>query len=355
MNIEARFNINRAEFTLNVEFAIDCQGVTAVFGPSGCGKTTLLRAIAGLEYSEDGYLRVNDQVWQEGSLFLAPHKRSIGYVFQEASLFEHLNVQGNIEYGLKRLNGAQKKISLDRAIELLGIEGLLTRAPSQLSGGEQQRVAIARALAVNPAMLLLDEPLAAVDERRKNEILPYLESLHSELNIPMLYVTHSRNEVARLADHLLLMDDGKLKATGQVGELFTSLDHSLAHETDAETVIDATVAGYDESFGLSQMDFSGGQFMVATRPLSTGASVRLQVMARDVSITLTHQQQTSILNIFPVTVDQLFQEGEAQMTVRLMAGSVPLLSRITRKSAEELKLKPGDSVYAQVKSVALLT
>jgi molybdate transport system ATP-binding protein len=354
MTIEARFHIDRGEFSLNADLAIAGKGVTAVFGPSGCGKTTLLRAIAGLEYNEDGYLRVGDQIWQGDGQFLPPHKRSIGYVFQEPSLFAHLNVQRNIEYGLKRIKGAAHKASIDPTIQLLGIGHLLNRRPSQLSGGEQQRVAIARALASSPDMLLLDEPLAALDDRLKQEILPYLESMHRELEIPVLYVSHSRDEVVRLADHLVLLDNGRVQATGPVGEVFSRLDLAITHDADAESVIETTVAGYDEAFGLLRLDFAGGHFSVAASPLPAGRTVRLQVLARDVSLTLAHQQATSILNIFPATVDQLVQESDAQMTVRLMAGPVPLLSRITRKSTEDLGLKTGDQVYAQVKSASLL-
>ncbi len=355
MKIEACFLIERGDFSLDVDFTIACDGVTAIFGPSGCGKTTLLRAIAGLEYSKGGYIRVADQIWQDKKQFLAPHQRSIGYVFQEASLFAHLNVLHNIEYGHKRLKGAKQKTSLEQVISLLDIEPLLARRPSQLSGGEQQRVAIARALAASPTLLLLDEPLAALDNQRKKEILPYLKSVHYDLGIPMIYVSHSRDEVARLADHLLLLDNGRIKATGKVTELFSNLEYSLAHAANAETIIEATVAGHDETFGLSWLDFSGGRFNVAIKSLVIGSKVRLQVLARDVSITLVRQQQTSILNIFPVTVEQLVQEGDTQMTVRLMAESVPILSRITQKSAQQLDLKVGDRVYAQIKSVALLT
>jgi molybdate transport system ATP-binding protein len=355
MSIEARFQIDRGEFSLNVDLVIADRGVTAVFGPSGSGKTTLLRAIAGLEYSERGFLRIGDQVWQGPGQFLPPHKRSIGYVFQEASPFTHLNVRRNLEYGLKRRKGAVQKVSMDRSIELLGIGHFLDRMPSQLSGGERQRVAIARALAAGPSILLLDEPLASLDDARKHEILPYLESVHRGLDIPVIYVSHSRDEVARLADHLILLDNGRVSAAGRISELFSRLDLALAHEADAEAVIEAVVAGVDAAFGLTWLDFPAGRFSVAAAPLPGGRTVRLRVLARDVSITLTRQQETSILNIFPVIVDQLVKAGDAQMTVRLMAGSVPLLSRITRKSAEDLGLKPGLPVYAQVKSAALLS
>ena len=355
MTIEANFKIDRGEFSLDVDLAIPESGVTAIFGHSGCGKTTLLRAIAGLEHAPEGYLKVGDQIWQDSKQFLPPHKRPIGYVFQEPSLFAHLNVQSNLEYGLKRLKDQTQKISLNQAIELLGIGNLLKRSPHQLSGGEQQRVAIARALAVSPAMLLLDEPMAALDQKRKREILPYLESLHNELDIPILYVSHSRTEVARLADHMVLLSDGKVAATGTVSELFSRLDLELAHEPDTETVIEAEAIKYDETYAINYLDFSGGRFIVAGKELPTGKKVRLQVLARDVSIALSKPEKTSILNIFPATVEELAEEGSSRVTVRLMLGSVPLLSRITKKSAEHLGLKTGVEVYAQIKSVALVT
>jgi molybdate transport system ATP-binding protein len=355
MSIEARFHIDRGDFSLDVDLVVPARGVTALFGPSGCGKTTLLRAMAGLEHSSDGYLRVGEDIWQDSKQFLAPHKRPLGYVFQEPSLFDHLSVRQNLEYGLKRLPCGVGKVSLDQAVSLLGIGHLLERKPHQLSGGEQQRVAIARALAVSPAMLLLDEPLAALDMTRKQEILPYLESLQRELDIPMLYVSHSRNEVARLADHLVLMEAGRVQAVGAVGELFSRLDLPLAHGPDTETLIKAVVAGHDEAFALTYLDFPGGRFAVAQSRLPLGSDARLQILARDVSLTLERPSRTSILNIFPATVDEMSSEGIAQTTVRIRIGDVPMLSRITRKSAAELELEPGKPVFAQVKSVALLS
>lgn len=354
MSIELRFSIAREAFTLEVDLELPAQGITAIFGPSGCGKTTLLRTIAGLESTAHGYLKVGDQIWQEGADALPTHQRPLGYVFQEPSLFPHLSVADNLQYGLKRLPPAQRKVSLDQAVELLGIAPLLTRSPHQLSGGEQQRVAIARALAVSPAMLLLDEPLAALDPARKEEILPYLESLQQQLEIPVLYVSHSRNEVARLADHMVYLREGKVVATGSVSELFSRLDLPLAHSSDTETVMEATIAAHDDHYHLTYLDFPGGRFSVAQSALPVGNPVRIQIFARDVSLTLNHQEQTSILNIFPATVDQLVEEGPTQYTVRLLVGGVPLLTRITRKSAEELQLRPGLSLYAQVKSVALM-
>ena len=355
MTIEVQFQVCRGDFTLEVELTIPARGVTAFFGPSGCGKTTLLRVIAGLERGVKGNLSVDGKIWQDEQSFLPPHRRPLGYVFQEPSLFSHLTVRGNLEYGCKRLRKEERKVSLQRAVELLGIGHLLERRPHQLSGGEQQRVAIARALAVSPALLLLDEPLAALDQARKQEILPYLESLHQELEIPVLYVSHSRDEVARMADYLVLLEAGRIQAAGPVGELFTRLDLPLAQGPETESVIETVIAGHDEVFELTFLEFPGGQFTVPRVHRPQGTPIRLQVKANDVSITLEPQVKTSILNIFPATVDQLAEEGSSRATVRMLVGTVPILSRITRKSAVELDLKPGKVVYAQIKGVALLS
>ncbi len=355
MTIEARFRIDRGDFSLDVDLSVPAQGVTSLFGPSGCGKTTLLRAIAGLEHYRGGFLKVGDMTWQEANRFVPPHRRPLGYVFQEASLFAHLTVRRNLEYGVKRVPRAARKVSLEQAIELLGIKHLLERKPDRLSGGERQRVAIARALAVSPRLLLMDEPLAALDLNRKQEILPYIESLHQRLDIPVIYVSHSPDEVARVADHLVLLEAGRVKASGAISDMLTRLDLPLAHGSDAEALIEAAVAGHDENYHLTHLDFAGGRFTVIRKELPVGSAVRLRVAARDVSLTLEPQSGTSILNIFPATVDEVIPEGNAQMTVRLMVGGVPMLARVTRKSASVLDLKPGKLVYAQAKSVALLS
>ncbi len=355
MTIEARFRISRQEFVLDVDLELPARGVSALFGCSGCGKTTLLRAIAGLEQGADGFLRVGEQVWQDEREFLPPHRRPLGYVFQEASLFAHLNVRQNLEYGVKRVPESERRVSMGRAIELLGIGDLLQRSTDQLSGGERQRVAIARALAISPRILLMDEPLSGLDHKRKREIMPYLESLHDELDIPVIYVSHSPDEVARLADHLVLLEQGRVAGVGPIDEMLTRSDLPLAHGDDAAALIQASVARHDERFDLTYIDFPGGQFTVAHRALPVGHPVRLRVAARDVSLTQEHQAGTSILNIFPALVDEITLEGSAQVMVRLLANGVPLLSRITRKSAELLALEPGRQVFAQVKSVALLS
>ena len=355
MTIEARFHIDRGDFTLDVDLSVPAQGVTGLFGPSGCGKTSLLRAIAGLERHQGGFLKVGDSIWQDAERFVPPHRRSLGYVFQETSLFTHLTVRGNLEYGLKRVPQVQRRIPLDNAIQLLGIGHLLERKCDTLSGGERQRVAIARALTVSPGLLLMDEPLAALDLISKQGLLPYLESLHDELKIPAIYVSHTLEEIARLADHLVLLEAGRVVATGPVSEMLTRLDLPLAHGSGAASIIEVVVAGHDEDYHLTHLDFRGGRFTVPRRPVQVGGRIRLRLAARDVSLTLERQSRTSIQNIFPATVDQIIPEGEAQAIVRLMVADVPVLSRITRKSAVELDLKPGKSVYAQVKSVTLLT
>jgi molybdate transport system ATP-binding protein len=355
MTIEARFRVDRGAFVLDVELSMPAQGVTALYGPSGCGKTTLLRAIAGLERHDDGFLKVGDAVWQDERRFVPTHRRALGYVFQEASLFAHLTVRRNLEYGVKRVPPAERKVAMERAIELLGIGALLDRKPASLSGGERQRVAIARALAVNPRLLLMDEPLAALDPSRKQDILPYLESLHRELDIPIIYVSHLSDEVARLADHLVLIDAGRVLATGGIGEMFTRLDLPLAHADGAAAIIESVVAGHDRSYDLTHMDFAGGRLTVSRMALEVGAPARLRLAARDVSLTLEPQSGTSILNIFPAIVDEITADGRARVMVRLLAGGVPVLARVTRKSCALLDLTPGKPVYVQAKSVALLS
>lgn len=355
MTIAARFRVQRGDFKLDVDLRLPAQGVTALFGASGCGKTTLLRAIAGLDHHPDGALQVAGTTWQTHDCFVPAHQRSVGFVFQEASLFAHLDVRRNLEYGWKRVPEAERKLSLPRVIELLDITPLLARKPGTLSGGERQRVAIARALAVSPRLLLMDEPLVGLDLNRKQEILPYIEALHHELDIPLIYVSHSPDEVARLADYLVLLDRGRVVASGDIHDLFTRLDLPLAQEPEAAAVIEAVVASHDEHFQLTQLDFAGGRFTIPREMKKVGEPVRLRLAARDVSLTLQHQSGTSILNIFPAMVDTISAYGAAQVTVRLLAAGLPILARVTRKSAVALALEPGRMVYAQAKSVALLS
>lgn len=354
MTIDAHFQLEREHFRLDAAFSVPARGITALFGPSGCGKTTLLRAIAGLEKNARGHFRIGDTVWQDASRCLPTYQRALGYVFQEASLFDHLSVRGNLEYGFTRIAADQRHIPFEQAVELLGLESLLQRHSNQLSGGERQRVAIARALLTSPRLLLMDEPLSALDHQRKQEILPFFERLHAELEIPIIYVSHAPDEVARLADYLVLLDNGRVQASGPIAEMLTRADLPLAHDHDAGAIIDATVTALDADYRLASVSFPGGDFSIAEQRLSVGQKVRLRILARDVSLTLEHQIGTSILNIIPVTVTALSEESTAQFLVQLDAAGTPLLARVTRKSADVLQLAPGKPVFAQVKSMALL-
>ena len=354
--VRARLQLHYSGFALDVDLALPGRRVSALFGPSGSGKTTCLRAIAGLEHAPGGYVEVNGEVWQDDAhgLFIPTHQRALGYVFQEPSLFAHLTVAQNMAFGMNRVPPVQRRVSLAQAVALLGLEPLMERSPTTLSGGERQRVAIARALATSPRILLMDEPLAALDARRKAEILPYLERLHSELDIPVLYVSHAPDEVARLADHMVLLDAGKVVASGATFELMTRLDLPLAHGDTAGAVIDATIDNHDDAYQLTLISFRGGQLNVPQQLTPARQRVRIRIQARDVSLTLDRQTGTSILNILPVTIMALAGDSPGQIMVRLDAGGSPLLARITRKSADALALTVGQALFAQIKGVAIV-
>lgn len=354
MSLQVRLNIPRKDFTINVSLSVTPGQVTSVFGPSGCGKTSLMRAIAGLENSATGQIRMADEVWQSDAYFRPPHQRDIGYVFQDASLFPHLNVFDNLQFGLRRQARDKRRVSLEQAIELLALSPLLKRSVDTLSGGERQRVAIARAVATSPSVLLFDEPLAAVDIAHKQEILRYIQSLHRELDIPMLYVSHAIDEVARLSDNLVLLEKGQQLASGKTADLLSQLSLPFANYEEAAAVLDTTVSGCDEFYGLNQLAFAGGQLQVSHGNLKPGEKVRLRIMARDVSLTLSRHENSSILNIFPAVIESMVNEGASQKLVRLNAGGQIILSRITAKSADELALQPGMTVFAQVKAISPL-
>ncbi|WP_339456038.1 molybdenum ABC transporter ATP-binding protein [Pseudomonas sp. EA_65y_Pfl1_P120] len=357
--IDVRLQLKYSGFALEVDLHLPGRGVTALYGHSGSGKTTCLRCIAGLERAEDGFIQVNDEVWQDSrnGVFVPPHKRALGYVFQEASLFAHLSVRANLDFGLKRIPRQQRRVDMAQATELLAIGHLLDRNPQHLSGGERQRIGIARALLTSPKLLLMDEPLAALDSQRKGEILPYLERLHDELDIPVLYVSHAQDEVARLADHIVLLSDGKALASGPIGETLARLDLPLARGDDAGVVIDGTVSTYDEHYQLLtlQLPDSALHMRVAHAPLAVGKALRIKVQARDVSLSLQAEEHSSILNRLPVTVTQeIPADNSAHVLVRLDAGGTPLLARITRFSRDQLQLHPGQTLWAQIKAVAVL-
>ena len=355
--IDARFNISRSGFAMQLALELPGRGVTALFGHSGSGKTTLLRAIAGLERHAGAYLSVNGEVWQDAArdLFVPAFRRPLGYVFQEASLFPHLSVKGNLDYARRRADSRHGAIDMAHAVALLGIGDLLDRPTTDLSGGERQRIAIARALLSNPRLLLLDEPLASLDWKRKNEVLPYLERVREELDIPMLYVSHSPSEVARLADHVVVLDAGSVIASGSVAETLSRLDLPVELADDPGTVIEGIVDGFDEAYQLLRLKVGSSMIQVAHKAMPPGASLQLRILARDVSLTLTRQTGTSVLNQLPATVVAGWQANEtAHAMISLDWGGVSLLARITRRSRDELGIEPGKQVWAQIKSAALL-
>jgi len=353
--IAARFKLQLASFALDVDLELPGRGVTALFGHSGSGKTTLLRCIAGLEHVPSGELSVNGVVWQGSHTFMPTHRRPLGYVFQEASLFSHLSVRRNLEYGMKRVPSALRRGGLEASIELLGIGPLLERATDGLSGGERQRVAIARALAVSPKLLLLDEPLASLDLARKQEILPYLERLHDDLDIPVLYVSHAPDEVARLADHVALLENGRVVAQGALQATLSRLDLAGAFADDMGVVIAATIGAHDDADHLTRIDFQGGSVHVSRCAEAPGSRMRFRVQARDVSLATQKPAHTSILNLFEARVVEIADATvPGQVLVKLDVGGTPLIARISGRSRKELRIEPGSAVWAQVKSVAVL-
>ena len=354
-SFKAKFWLNYGAFQLAVDLHLLGSGVTVLFGDSGSGKTTLLRCIAGLQRAPKGFLEINDKVWQDSTkgIFLPTHKRPLGYVFQEANLFQHLTVADNVQFGLKRI-GSSSKPALEPILELLGISHLLDRLPEHLSGGERQRVAIARALVLNPEILLMDEPLASLDSKRKREILPFLTQLHQQTNIPILYVTHSQQEVAQLADYLVILDKGKVLASGTLAETLSRLDIPLAQEKDAATVWGMTISGHEAEFHLTRVSFEGGTLCLPTIDAEVGTPLRVQIYARDVSITLDKSNATSILNVLPATVSGVVDDQHGRCVLQLQVGKHLLLAHITSKSAQLLGLTVGVAVFVQIKGTSIL-
>lgn len=368
--IEARLHLQRPGFELSLDAHLPATGVTALFGPSGCGKTTVLRAIAGLERAA-GRVVVAGEVWQDDSTgrWVPPHQRALGYVIQEAALFPHLDVNHNLRYGLRRVPAAQRQVPLDEVVELLGIGHLMQRRTTTLSGGERQRVAIARALATSPRLLLMDEPLAALDAARKAEVLPYLDRLQASLRIPVLYVSHSLEEVARLADHLVLMAAGKALAIGPLSDVLSRVDLPQAFGDEAGVVLQATVIERDASWQLVRLALQGSACTLWARDQGHALQqpVRLRLLARDVSLAISPQSGSSIGNQLPGTVVAIAPDQHpALMLVKLQlqAQAGPLggaddqppavLARLTRRSVRELGLQVGTPVWALVKMVALM-
>ena len=361
--VVARLSLARSDFTLDVDLNLPGRGVSALFGPSGSGKTTLLRALAGLERGARGYVGINGEIWQgDGNdesggrrgVFVPTHRRALGYVFQEANLLPHLSVRANLEFGYKRVPPGGRQITLDTVVGWLGLERLLERREvGGLSGGERQRVAIARALLSSPRLLLMDEPLSALDSASRQEILPYLERLHEVLDVPVLYVSHVFDEVARLADHVVLLDAGRVLASDKLLAVEARLDLPLARAESAGATLEATVEAHAPDDALSRLAFAGGVLWVGALAKPVGCRVRARVLARDVSVATCPPQGSSILNVLPARIEAIADEGDGRVDLRLRVGESVLLSRITRRSCQQLGLSAGQAVFAQIKSVAL--
>lgn len=341
-------------FTLDVDLDLPGSGITALFGHSGSGKTSLLRCIAGLLRPDQGRIVIQGETWQDQRVFLPAHKRPLGFVFQEASLFSHLSVQGNLDFARRRADQRSAPMPYQQILELLGIAPLLNRRPDQLSGGERQRVAIARALLIHPRLLLMDEPLASLDAARKRDILPYLERLHAELALPILYVSHAIDEVARLADHLVVLDQGRALASGPLQETLARVDFPLRLGDDTAVVWDAEILERDTEWQLASARTAAGVLWLRDQGHGPGERLRLRILARDVSLALQRHDDSSILNVMPAVVEAIADQGNGAALVKLKLQDAPLLARLTRRSVHHLSLTPGKPVWAQIKSVALI-
>jgi molybdate transport system ATP-binding protein len=356
-DLRIRAQLARSGFYLDVDLELPPQGITVLFGPSGSGKTSLLRCVAGLERPANGLIRFGQHLWQDDSrnIFVPTWQRDLGYVFQEPSLFDHLDVQKNVAYGLDRSKKPGALEALSGAIALLGIGHLMHRHPANLSGGERQRVAIARALATQPRLLLLDEPLAALDLARRHEILPWLEKMRDELSVPMLYITHSADEVARLADYLVVLDQGAVKAYGAAQDVLARVQSPVIVGEDAGVVLRGTVVQRDTPWHLSQVAFPGGFLWVRDNQLALGRQVRLRVLARDISLSAYEPHDTSIQNQFKGRIEAMVDDTHpSQALVRIRCGESILLARVTKRAIHMLGLNSGSEVWAQVKSVAVI-
>ncbi|MHA1114212.1 MAG: molybdenum ABC transporter ATP-binding protein [Alphaproteobacteria bacterium] len=349
MDVKAR----RGAFVLDARLTAAAGGVTAVFGPSGSGKTTLVNMIAGLVRPDSGRILLDDTVLfdSEQRIDLPTEQRGLGYVFQDGRLFPHLSVRGNLTFGMRRARGPGPE--MDRVIGILGIGHLLDRRPAKLSGGERQRVAMGRALLAGPRLLLMDEPLASIDAARKNEVLPLIEQMRDEFSLPILFVSHAMEEIVRLADKMVLIEEGRVRAAGPLTELLSRLDLLDATGRDeAGAALEVAVAGHESRDRLTRLAFPGGELLVPLLALPVGERLRVRVHARDVALALEPPAGLSILNAFPGTVMEMAESNRATVDLRLDIG-VPLLSRITARSARTLGIAPGKKVHALIKSVAV--
>lgn len=342
------------EFQLACATSVPLAGVTALYGPSGSGKTSLLECLAGLREPEpDSRVHFDGMPWFSPTVRLPAWHREIGVVFQDGRLFPHLSVAGNLDYAIARRHGGPS-FARDQVVEWLELAGLLAHKPAQLSAGQRQRVAIARALLNSPRLLLLDEPIANLDRASRQRCLACLARVASESSLPMLYVSHDIEEISQIADRLLMLEQGKLVEQGPLIELAGRLDTRLAHETRAAAIVLGAVLRHDESYGLTELDLEGQPLWVNRMEAQPGQIRRLRIPARDVSVSRAPHADTSILNSFESRLVEMEETENSRVLLRLAVGQQFLLARITRKSADQLALQPGDTLHAQVKSAALL-
>lgn len=341
-------------FTLDVSLQTAQRGITALFGPSGSGKTSIINAIAGLTSPDEGHIRVDDVAFFDRArrIDLPTEKRRVGYVFQEARLFPHMTVRDNLLYGYRRVRG-NKAIAPEPVIALLGLGHLQDRRPRNLSGGEKQRVALGRALLSQPRVLLLDEPLAALDSARKAEIIPYIERLRDEMNIPMVLVSHAMEEVVRLASDVALIANGRFQAFGPVRDVLGRLDTAAATGfRQAGAVIEARIGSHDDGDGLTRVGFDGGELVIPRLLRPLGAPVRLHIHARDVIVALSPPTGLSVQNVLAGTVVEVAENSGSSVDLKIAAGASPITARVTRRAFHQLGLGVGTPVYALIKGVS---
>lgn len=356
LDVSIRQTLGR--FALDIAFTAEERGVTALFGRSGSGKTSVINAIAGLARPDAGHIRIGGTTYFDSAarIDMAVERRRVGYVFQDSRLFPHMNVRSNLEFGLRRVPVAERRIAFEPVVDLLGLGHLLDRRPRGLSGGERQRVAFGRALLAQPRLLLMDEPMASLDAARKAEIMPYIERLRDEMSIPIVLVSHALDEVVRLATTLVLIGEGRVVAAGPVGAVMGRLDLAPATGShDIGAVLDLTVDRHVEADGLSVLAFDGGRLTVPRVERPVGAAVRLQIHARDVIVALEPLAGTSLRNTLAGRVVEMAESGPASVDLRIAVGGSFLIARITRAAARDLDLAPGREVVALVKGVAFET
>lgn len=351
-----RGTIRLPEFTAEVDVTAPISGIVGLFGPSGHGKTTLLRMAAGLERGHDAYVEYDGEVWQDDAngIFVPPHRRHLGFVFQDARLFPHLTAGGNLDYAARRAKSGRADLTQDQVVEILDLGPLLHRRVQDLSGGETQRVAIGRALVSRPRLLLMDEPLSALDLRRKMEILPYIERLRDEMDLPVLYVTHSLDELSRLADHVLLIRDGSVVAEGAVPEVMQRMDLGpMLGRFEAGVIVEGPIVAHDAAYAMTDLAIGDQILRMPGIDAELGTIVRIRIRARDVSIAIEQPAGLSIRNALRTRITEIFEEDGAFAEVLMDLEGTGLRSRITRESVDRLGLKPGMSVFALIKSSAV--